>query len=286
MVGAVLKRRGYIRGFTLIELSIVLVVIGLIVGGILVGQSIISAAEVRAQITQIEKYNSAVNTFKSKFNAIPGDMRPEIAQQFGFYVGYNCTGQVGGRDGNGLIDGLGVGFTFYQAQGETEFFWLDISSAAAGSLIDGVFPNGGAVEPVCNLGGQSTVLSGTGIGTYFPSAKIGHGNYVYVYETSGFNWFGIAAITSTSNSGSIVTNANIPVIQAYNMDAKVDDGLPSTGNIQAAYLNNNAVVMFTAPKTTTSGGNATSCYDTTTGTYSIMYNNGSGGNCALSFKFQ
>ncbi len=45
-------------GFTLIELSIVLVLIGLIVGGVLVGQDLIRAAKLRAQIGQIEKFNS------------------------------------------------------------------------------------------------------------------------------------------------------------------------------------------------------------------------------------
>ena len=47
------------RGFTLIELSIVLVIIGLIVGGILVGQDLINAAAIRAQIAQVEKYQTA-----------------------------------------------------------------------------------------------------------------------------------------------------------------------------------------------------------------------------------
>lgn len=50
------------QGFTLIELSIVLVIIGLIVGGILVGRELISAAEIRATVSQIEKYNTSVNT--------------------------------------------------------------------------------------------------------------------------------------------------------------------------------------------------------------------------------
>jgi prepilin-type N-terminal cleavage/methylation domain-containing protein len=43
------------QGFTLIELSIVLVVVGLIVGGVLVGQNLIKAAQTRAQLAQIEK---------------------------------------------------------------------------------------------------------------------------------------------------------------------------------------------------------------------------------------
>ena len=77
-----------------------------------------------------------------------------------------------------------------------------------------------------------------------------------------------------------------PVIQAYRIDAKIDDGLPQSGNVTATYLNSPTTFVFSAANTTTSGGTSSSCYDTTTGTYSITVNNGNGGNCALSFKFQ
>jgi len=73
------------QGFTLIELSIVLVIIGLIVGGILVGQDLIKGAEIRATVAQVEKYNSAVNTFRTKFNAMPGDIPQAAAATFGLF---------------------------------------------------------------------------------------------------------------------------------------------------------------------------------------------------------
>lgn len=57
--------------FTLFELSIALVIIGLIVCGVLVGQGLIRAPGVRAAITQIEKYNTAVNTFVGKYGYLP-----------------------------------------------------------------------------------------------------------------------------------------------------------------------------------------------------------------------
>jgi prepilin-type N-terminal cleavage/methylation domain-containing protein len=78
--------RAYNRrdGFTLIELSIVLIVIGLIVGGILVGQNLINAAAIRAQVSQIEKYNTAANTFREKYGYLPGDITPQAVAQFGF----------------------------------------------------------------------------------------------------------------------------------------------------------------------------------------------------------
>src|SRR6201999_103149 len=90
------------QGFTLIELSIVLVIIGLIVGGVLVGQDLIRAAEIRATLTQVEKFNTAVNTFYGKYGALPGDMNNGVALTFGFL---SRAGTAGQGDGNGLMDG-------------------------------------------------------------------------------------------------------------------------------------------------------------------------------------
>jgi hypothetical protein len=265
-------------------MSIVLVIIGLIIGGILLGQDLIKASETRAQIAQIEKYNSAVNTFHNKYGGIPGDLSVVLANQFGFLVPYGCNGGQGGRDGNGLIDGIGPGFPFYQGEGETALFWADLSSA---KLIDGTF---NATSVVCDLGGQAVVMNLTPgasyVGNYFPPGRIGYGTFVYVYESNGANWFGLSSATANGAPGGLATAAQIPVIEAYNIDKKSDDGLPTTGAVQANYLNNNAVVMFHANAQV--NDSATSCYNTTNNTYSISAsaNGGAGLNCALSFKFQ
>lgn len=62
------------KGFTLIELSIVLVIIGLIVGGILIGRDMIRAAEIRSLISEKNQYIVATNNFRNKYNAMPGDI--------------------------------------------------------------------------------------------------------------------------------------------------------------------------------------------------------------------
>ena len=223
-------------GFTLIELSIVLVIIGLIVGGILVGQDLIAAATVRAQITQIEKYNAAVNTFRIKYGGLPGDLPNPTASQFGFSPRGTNPGE---GDGDGVIGQSNFGWGsvapgyFLSIVGESDVFWVDLSTA---KLIEGNF----------NLASETTdaygSVSGTLLDSFLPKAKIGSGNYIDVWSGGPVNcsannlrknYFGVAAIAdadadnSLNNSG---TNT-IRVIDAYNIDKKVDDGLPQSGRV-------------------------------------------------------
>jgi prepilin-type N-terminal cleavage/methylation domain-containing protein len=61
-------------GFTLVEISLVLVIIGLIVGGIVVGQSVMRSSQVQSVITDVNTYSNAIRQFQQKYNYLPGDM--------------------------------------------------------------------------------------------------------------------------------------------------------------------------------------------------------------------
>ena len=63
------------KGFTLVELSIVLVIIGLLIGGILVGQSLIESAKTTATLQQLSQFDIAVSNFSTKYKQLPGDSK-------------------------------------------------------------------------------------------------------------------------------------------------------------------------------------------------------------------
>jgi prepilin-type N-terminal cleavage/methylation domain-containing protein len=283
-----LNQRNTQRGFTLIELSIALVIIGLIVGGVLVGQSLVAAAGVRATISQIEKYNTAVNTFKAKYEGLPGDIAN--AGNLGFT---SRAGTQGLGDGNGVIEGPAGAYGVNAAYGEPCLFWVDLTWANGQNLnlIEGSFSGGVTGMSASPCGVMTGVVTGAGINDYFPQAKLGGGNYVFVWSggvggsptaSNGINYFGIIAISSVASQiWTSQSNPGLTVQQAYSIDKKIDDGLPKTGDVTSAYA---AASSFWAPNASTDS--STTCFNSATNTYSMSINNGSGVNCALSFVMQ
>ena len=83
------------NGFTLVELSIVLVIIGLLIGGILVGQSLIESAKMNKLVSNFKQYEVAANQYKTKFKSWPGDT-PSSTGFFSGNCSVNCYGNADG----------------------------------------------------------------------------------------------------------------------------------------------------------------------------------------------
>jgi prepilin-type N-terminal cleavage/methylation domain-containing protein len=87
------------RGFTLIEIAIVVVIIGLLLGGVLKGQELITNARVRALISQQDGIKAAYFGFLDRYRALPGDYSQATS---------NISGVTANGNGNGLITPQGV----------------------------------------------------------------------------------------------------------------------------------------------------------------------------------
>ncbi len=265
-------------GFTLIELSIVLVIIGLIVGGVLVGQDLIRAAEIRSTVAQIEKYNSSVNTFRTKYAGIPGDLSASNAAAFGFIT---RAGSQGRGDRNGLVDGINAGAStnmiFTQESG---VFWDDLTKA---NLVDGQFTS--AAD-----GASVAAIAAAAVSTQFPPARLARGNMVHVGSVNGFNYFTLVGITSVAAATGVMTvTANLTPLELFNMDNKMDDGVPLAGIVQAHGIAGSSATFMTDGPSSNAAATIGTC-DLGAGTATDTYNrsNSLGGTtqaCIGRFRF-
>jgi len=227
-VGNTCKR----RGFTLIELSIVLVIIALIIGGILVGKDLIAASVIRAQVSQFEKYNTAVNTFKIKFNWLPGDMPSQAASALGFM---SRRGDYGEGDGNGSLQVM-VGYHSDQYQmGELMIFWNDLATAQLiGDPITGTAQYNVYYECAGSTASDAIPC--------FPQCKLGGGACfvrIFTDPTTGVAYYFL------SNPGNLQVSfyslAAITPAEAFSIDLKIDDGNPFTGKFTLAQPDGNYI---------------------------------------------
>lgn len=85
------------KGFTLVELSIVLVIIGLLIGGVLKGKGMIESTKVKRVKADVDGIVSAVYAYQDRFNALPGD--DNVARTINGVA-------IAAGNGNGLIDGV------------------------------------------------------------------------------------------------------------------------------------------------------------------------------------
>lgn len=230
------RMRAKEAGFTLVELAIVLVIIGLIIGGVLVGQDLIKAAEIRATVAQIEGYNSAVNTFRSKYKGIPGDIRN--VDKF-FDTTGTWAGMVNGdgdrrlelciTDDDGLCDTSDPAAIYEtvadssapQHEGEVLQFWHHLSAA---ELVPGYY-NGCGWGGTC--GSTVTATEAGALDLAFPRSKLDR-NGIGVFADGGGNFYQIGVV---DGSLAYEVQPSLTPQEAFDLDSKIDDGRPGTGGV-------------------------------------------------------
>lgn len=199
------------HGFTLIELAIVLTIVGLIVGSILYGQELVRAAQARLQVSQIEKLDTAVNTFRAKYNCLPGDCPHAVSSGLSSEAQYEYDG-----DGSGAIE---ITDAASIDGDELQYFWYHLSQSRllGGDVVPGNVP--GVNSPKLAMPGQGVSGNSSG-GFWFIGAFFGLSTYRPVSHY----------ILTTNNGYSGAAGVYLGP-DAYRIDSKIDDGLPGSGKI-------------------------------------------------------
>lgn len=203
-------------GFTLVELAIVMIIIGLLIAGVLKGQQLIGNARVTSTVAQLKAIDAATSTFKDMYQGMPGDLATPATRL------PNCTSDCSAAAGNG--DGkLGTDFT-----------------VAPGTEAKGFFPQLAAADLVTGI-----VVGGAGFGGDYPQAKLDGNGIVPGSVASGAGLGGAVAVLGTSAGlylailpaipTAAVTAANVGMnpSQASRIDTKLDDGVPTSGSTVA-----------------------------------------------------
>lgn len=198
-------------GFTLIELSIVLVIIGLIVGGILVGNDLIEAAKLRKTVTEVTNIKTAINTFRLKYNCLPGDCST-AANFFGSSCASGVATNCNGNNDSQIIWWSG---NLWKAEALHAWEHLALSGLIVGSY-SAVYPSNSLHVVGTQLPPAALVPGGYGLFYYDPSALLGFNNYISL---------GIP-FTGAYNMGAVAT-----ALQSHQIDSKIDDGKPQTGRM-------------------------------------------------------
>lgn len=186
------------KGFTLVEIAIVLVIIGLLLGGILKGQEMITQAKIKNVVADFSGVSAAYYGYQDRYRAIPGDDAGAPARWAG-----TPAAPSAGAFGNGVVTG---GYSSTVADVESRLFWLHLRSA-------GFVAGTGQQQPFNAVTGILGVQSGDGaVAPVATMLNLAAGN--------GF-------------VGLLICSAGLPDKIAIAVDTQMDDGASNTGTVRS-----------------------------------------------------
>jgi prepilin-type N-terminal cleavage/methylation domain-containing protein len=194
------------RGFTLIEIAIVLVIIGLLLGGVLKGQELITGARVRNFIQQQDGIKAAYFGFLDRYRALPGDYTQATTNIAGVSTSSGCgeNGKAGNGDGDGTIEASGTTPT---TTAEHTLVWEHLQKSGF-------------------INGSYTCKSAAPDSSTSPSNP--YGSLLDLQFDADFNQG-----TGTANRHNLKTGDQVPSDVLAEIDRKVDDGNPTTGSFRS-----------------------------------------------------
>jgi prepilin-type N-terminal cleavage/methylation domain-containing protein len=200
-------------GFTLVEIAIVLVIIGLLLGGILKGQEMITQAKIKNVINDMNGVTAALNAYQDRYRALPGDDKGADAR-------WTLTSQSG--NGDGTILGTYNSAVAASPYDESQLFWLHLRLA-------GFVSGTGLDQPFNAVSGKMGVQTANGLAATAPVLAS-------------------AAPVIPGFTGLILCSANLPDKIAISIDAQTDDGDGTKGSVRGAAGAGSITVPATSDK--------------------------------------
>jgi prepilin-type N-terminal cleavage/methylation domain-containing protein len=203
-------------GFTLIEIAIVLVIIGLLLGGVLKGQELINSARVKNLATDFKNIPVFIYGYQDKFRALPGD-QPQAALDLQFPPANTADASTTVATlGNGVING---NWNDISTASESYVFWQHVRLAGlapGATAIPATPAHGDGYLPVNASGGEIGIQSGTSVLASSP-----------ILDAAGNAIRGSYIICSGGILGKFVKQ----------LDTQMDDGRTDSGSMLAAPTN-------------------------------------------------
>lgn len=211
------------QGFTLVELAIVMIIIGLLIGGVLKGQELVTNARVTSQVNQIKAVDGAISGFFDQYAALPGDIVAPTTRLPNCAAGIFCGSAAG--DGDNKIENNGGVDPSVAAVGATEGGRAFVHLAVAG-FFGGVDTSLAAYAPAAipdlkSGQGKLTLAHSDGTGANLSAAGgLSAGAYVSTRADD---------LTALGGANGVMIPKN-----ARNIDNKLDDGSPNIGTVRSA----------------------------------------------------
>lgn len=235
------------QGFTLLEMSIVLIIIGVLIGGVMLGRSMLTTSRLQTVITDADSYITAMGNFKQQYLGLPGDLATATSlwgtDSNGCPTGGGSTGTCNGN-GDGMIgDVTGQEYEVFR-------FWQHLYYAGMFSQsLSGVAGSGGVYAAVTSTNVPTGSISGSGFTPIWEGTAGGSDSNFFAGSYGNILIFGAPGTFMTS----------YPVLtadQAASIDSKIDDGVPGTGKVRA-FISTSSYT----PNCTTTAVVATSVYN-------------------------